>query len=270
MTDAAKKTPQPSPLAYTSGKALMAQGPHVLHEHVSSALEAALGCALPQMEVRFSNVSLTAAIAVASEGDLQSQQPELPTLVNDLKKGIAALTARKKLVRKEILKNVSGVFQPGTVTLILGQPGSGKSSLMKILSGQFPVTKNITVEGEITYNGQSQPLLRDRLPQFVAYVNQRDNHLPSLTVNETLEFAHEFCGGELTRRGEELLSNGTPEENKAALEAANAMFAHYPEIIIEQLGLQNCQDTIVGDAMLRGVSGANVACDCREMIGMST
>ncbi|ETN20088.1 hypothetical protein PPTG_03170 [Phytophthora nicotianae INRA-310] len=94
-----------------------------------------------------------------------------------------------------------------------------------------------------------------RLPQFVAYVSQRDKHYPVLTVKETLEFAHKFCGGELSRRGEELLSKGSPQENLEALEAAKAVFEHYPEVIIEQLGLQNCQDTIVGDAMTRGVSG---------------
>ncbi|KAF1322650.1 Abc transporter g family member 31, partial [Globisporangium splendens] len=155
------------------------------------------------------------------------------------------MLATKNVVRKEILKNVSGVFKPG----------SGKSALMKTLSGRFPVEKNITVEGEITYNGQVQQELKKVLPQFVAYVNQRDKHYPTLTVKETLEYAHTFSGGELTRRGEELLSQGSPEENKAALETAQAMFAHYPEVIIKQLGLQKCQDTIVGDAMLRGVSG---------------
>jgi ABC-type multidrug transport system ATPase subunit len=45
------------------------------------------------------------------------------------------------------------------------------------------------------------------------------------------------------------------EENMVAIETAQAMFKHYPEIVIEQLGLQNCQDTIIGNAMLRGVSG---------------
>ncbi|KAG3235519.1 hypothetical protein PI124_g19450 [Phytophthora idaei] len=33
------------------------------------------------------------------------------------------------------------------------------------------------------------------------------------------------------------------------------MFKHYPDIVIQQLGLNNCQNTIVGDAMTRGVSG---------------
>ncbi|GAB9474811.1 Atp-binding protein, partial [Globisporangium polare] len=239
-----------SAISYESGKTLMAQGPQALHEHVSTKLETALGRTLPQMELRFSNLSVSADIVVTEEDDSKS---ELPTLYNTVK---ASFVSRKKnTVRKEILKNVSGVFKPGTITLILGQPSSGKSSLMKMLSGRFPMTKNLTIEGTMTYNGQTQEKIKKTLPQFVAYTTQRDNHYPVLTVKETLEFAHTFSGGELTRRGEELLSQGTPEENAEAIEAARALFEHYPEVIIEQLGLQDCQNTVVGDAMLRGVSG---------------
>ncbi|GAB9476847.1 hypothetical protein Gpo141_00013905, partial [Globisporangium polare] len=36
-------------LSYESAKTLMAHGPHVLHDHVATKLEAALGRALPQM-----------------------------------------------------------------------------------------------------------------------------------------------------------------------------------------------------------------------------
>ncbi|GAB9476456.1 Atp-binding protein, partial [Globisporangium polare] len=63
-------------LTYESGKALMAYGSHVLHDHLSTKLEAALGRALPQLEVRFSNLSVTADIVVAEEN---SDTPELPT-----------------------------------------------------------------------------------------------------------------------------------------------------------------------------------------------
>ncbi|GAB9467926.1 Atp-binding protein, partial [Globisporangium polare] len=233
-----------------SGKTLMAHGPHALHEYLATKLETALGRALPQMEVRFKNLSVSADIVVVED---DASKTELPTLLNAVKKMIAS--SKKNQVRKEILKNVSGSFRPGTMTLVLGQPSSGKSSLMKILSGRFPMEKNITVEGDITYNGVQQREIKKTLPQFTAYVTQRDKHYPVLTVKETLEFAHAFCGGELSRRDEELLSNGTPEENIAALDAAKAMFEHYPDVIIQQLGLQNCQDTIVGDAMTRGVSG---------------
>ncbi|RLN81533.1 hypothetical protein BBJ28_00019866, partial [Nothophytophthora sp. Chile5] len=237
-------------LGYESGAALMAEGPHVLHDHVATKLETALGRALPQMDVRFSNLSVTADIVMIDDN---RSRHELPTLPNTVMK--AFVGPKKRVVHKEILKNVSGSFKPGTITLLLGQPGSGKSSLMKMLSGRFPIRKNITVEGDITYNDVSREKIVKTLPQFVAYVNQRDKHFATLTVKETLEFAHKFCGGELSRRGEELLSNGTEKENLEALEAAQAMFRHFPEVVIEQLGLQNCQDTIVGDAMMRGISG---------------
>ncbi|GAB9477735.1 Atp-binding protein, partial [Globisporangium polare] len=122
---------------YTSGRALMAHGPHVLHDHVVTKLEAALGRALPQMEVRFKNLSISADVIVAS--DEKQVKTELPTVANELKKILASLVAKTNVVHKDILKNVSGVFKPGTMTLLLGQPSSGKSSLMKILSGRFPM-----------------------------------------------------------------------------------------------------------------------------------
>ncbi|RLN50507.1 hypothetical protein BBJ28_00017468 [Nothophytophthora sp. Chile5] len=245
-----ESSPVAKKLGYESGAALMAEGPHVLHDHIASKMEAAMGRALPQMDVRFRNLSVTADLAVADDSGVKH---ELPTLLNATKKAFSV--SKQQNVRKEILKNVSGVFTPGKITLLLGQPGSGKSSLLKMLSGRFPIEKNITVEGDISFNNVRRETILHRLPQFVAYVNQRDKHYPMLTVKETLEFAHMFCGGELSRKGEVQLSKGSPQENLEALEATKALFAHYPEVIIQQLGLQNCQDTIVGDAMTRGISG---------------
>ena len=239
-------------IQYDNGKTLMAQGPQALHEHVASRMEIALGKALPQIEVRFKDVSVSADVIVNDESDIKV---DLPTLPNELLKSVRSLKAKKHTVKKQILTNVSGVFKPGTITLVLGQPGSGKSSLMKLLSGRFPKEKNVTIEGDITYNGAPANELLRRLPQFVSYVTQRDKHYPSLTVKETLEFAHGCCGGGFSDRDAQHYTNGTPEENKAALDAARAMYKHYPDIVIQQLGLDNCQNTIVGNAMLRGVSG---------------
>ncbi|CAH0514956.1 unnamed protein product [Peronospora belbahrii] len=239
-------------IKYDNGKTLMAQGPQALHDHVASRMEKALGRALPQMEVRFKNISISADIIVKDETNVKV---ELPTLTNELIKSVRALGAKKHTVKKQILKDISGVFKPGTITLVLGQPGSGKSSLMKLLSGRFPMDKNITVEGEVTYNGTNANELVKHLPQFVSYVTQRDKHYPSLTVKETLEFAHVCCGKGSLKRDAQHYTGGTPEENKAALDAARAMFKHYSDIVIQQLGLENCQNTIVGDAMTRGVSG---------------
>ncbi|GMF49649.1 unnamed protein product [Phytophthora fragariaefolia] len=239
-------------IGYGDGKALMARGPSELHEHMASRLERSLGKALPQMEVRFKNVSISADVVVKDKNNLETQLPTLPT---DIMKTLQGLVAKKHTVTKRILRNVSGVLKPGTTTLVLGQPGSGKSSLMKLLSGRFPKDSSVTIEGEVAYNGTPAAELRKCLPQLVSYVPQRDKHYPELTVKETLEFAHAACGAELSERDASHLVNGSPEENSEALKAAQALAEHYPEVVIQQLGLENCQNTIVGDAMLRGVSG---------------
>ncbi|RLN47005.1 hypothetical protein BBJ29_010094, partial [Phytophthora kernoviae] len=180
---------------------------------------------------------------------------ELPTLTNVVKTALLQMSAKRHVVKKDILRNVSGVLRPGTMTLVLGQPESGKSSLLKVLSGRFPATKNVTVEGEVTYNGATQNELCSRLPQLVSYVDQHDKHFPTLTVKETLEFANACTGGKLSKQEEEMYVHGTPEENQAALDVLRATYKHYPDVVIQQLGLENCQNIILGNAMLRGVSG---------------
>ncbi|GAB9474057.1 Atp-binding protein, partial [Globisporangium polare] len=54
-------------ISHESGKTLMAHGPHALHEYVSTSLTSALGRALPQMEVRFKNLSVSADIVVVED-----------------------------------------------------------------------------------------------------------------------------------------------------------------------------------------------------------
>ncbi|KAG2502493.1 hypothetical protein JM18_009716, partial [Phytophthora kernoviae] len=236
-------------IGFESGAALVAKGPEKLHEVMVTNMEASLG-PLPQMDVRFNNLSLSADVVIVED---DGSKHELPTITNTVKKAFAG--PKKRTVRKEILKNVSGVFTAGKITLLLGQPGSGKSALMKMLSGRFPVDKNITVGGDISFNNVPKKQIIDRLPQFVSYVDQRDKHFAPLSVKETLEFAYKVCGGDITKRAEVLTLLRTEKRDVEALEATKAIFANYPDVIIQQLGLQNCQNTIVGDAMIRGVSG---------------
>eukprot|EP00644_Phytophthora_capsici_P015914 jgi/Phyca11/10414/fgenesh1_pm.PHYCAscaffold_49_\ len=234
---------------------MMEHGEAAFYDFVSQQLEPALGRALPQMEVRCKELSLVAEVSVVEQKS-SAATSELPSVYNSLKHIVRKLTATRHVTQRHVLNRVDAVFEPGTITLVLGQPGSGKTSLMKILSGQFPMEKNISVEGEISYNGRTWKELLPKLPQLAAYVPQTDKHFPALSVQETLEFAHACCPEEVaSKRGKELLSNGTVEQNAAAIRTAEALYQNYPDVIVEQLGLQTCRDTVIGNALKRGVSG---------------
>uniref|UniRef100_H3GXR5 ABC transporter domain-containing protein n=1 Tax=Phytophthora ramorum TaxID=164328 RepID=H3GXR5_PHYRM len=211
----------------------MAQGEAAFHDFVAQQLEPALGRQLPQMEVRCKNLSVIAEVPVVKQSS-STTTSELPSVYNSLKH----------------------VWTPCLNRAPSGQPGSGKTSLMKVLSGQFPMEKNITVQGDILYNGRSWTELLPKLPQLAAYVPQTDKHFPALSVQETLEFAHACCTEEVaSRRGKGLLSHGTPEQNETALRTAESLYKNYPDVVVEQLGLQTCRDTVIGNALKRGVSG---------------
>lgn len=53
----------------------------------------------------------------------------------------------KSFGQKEVLKNISASFSPGTTNLIIGASGSGKTTLLKCMVGLYEVTS-----GEVLYD----------------------------------------------------------------------------------------------------------------------
>ncbi|RLN55369.1 hypothetical protein BBP00_00008521 [Phytophthora kernoviae] len=237
----------------TSADALMAGGVFTMNSTLSSVIENALGHSIPGMEVRFRDLELSAEVPMIKSGSL-----EVPTLWSQMRRGInnACFKSNNLTVEKKILRSVSGVFRPARITLVLGQPGSGKSSLMKVLANRFHMDKNIKLNGEVYYNGKDRSEMLRVLPRYVAYANQIDDHYPLMTVQETFEFAHRCCvGKELETWAIKALQTCTPERHEHALEIVTAHHKFAPDLMVRKLGLDNCKDTVVGDAMLRGVSG---------------
>jgi len=84
----------------------------------------------------------------------------------------------------QALRGVSLKAESGKVTCVLGRNGVGKTSLLRALVGQHPVSA-----GTITFEGQDITHLRtvERARRGIAYVPQGREIFPLLTVEENLE-----------------------------------------------------------------------------------
>src|SRR5581483_8812923 len=82
------------------------------------------------------------------------------------------------------LRSVSVTAKPGAVTCILGRNGVGKTSLLRAIVGQRPVSA-----GSILWEGVDITKLSpvERARRGIAYVPQGREIFPLLTVQENLE-----------------------------------------------------------------------------------
>jgi len=134
---------------------------------------------------------------------------------------------------KKILKNVSGYAMPGQTLFIMGASGAGKTSLLNVLSDRISgdavgssLKKNITINDTMQVNDSNFGLIS-------AYVMQDDILFQHFTVREALRFAADLK-----------LANKTDEEKEDRVNK-----------LIEQLGLKATQNTPVGSARRKTISG---------------
>ncbi|KAJ8755325.1 hypothetical protein K2173_019123 [Erythroxylum novogranatense] len=217
-----------------------------------------VGIDMPTIEVRFENLNVDAEAYVGGRA--------LPTFVNfsiNIVEGflntLHILPSRKKHVT--ILKDVSGIIKPSRMALLLGPPSSGKTTLLKALSGKLD--SDLKVAGSVTYNGHG---LDEFIPQrTAAYISQHDLHIGEMTVRETLAFSARCQGvgslqellAELSRR--EKAANIKPDPDIDVYMKAAAREGQESSVVTDYvlkiLGLEICADTMVGDEMIRGISG---------------
>nr|GMC51868.1 ABC transporter G family member 35-like [Ipomoea batatas] len=217
-----------------------------------------VGISLPTVEVRFEHLTV--------EADCHVGDRALPSLLNTARNlgesalGCVGIRLAQK-TKLTILKDVSGIVKPSRMTLLLGPPSSGKTSLLLALAGKLDPT--LKVKGNITYNGHK---LKEFVPQKTsAYISQNDVHVGEMTVKETLDFSAR-CQGVGSRY--ELLTELARREKDAkifpdaeidlymkatAVEGVNESLV--TDYTLRILGLDVCRDTIVGDEMIRGISG---------------
>ncbi|XP_074365240.1 pleiotropic drug resistance protein 1-like [Apium graveolens] len=137
---------------------------------------------MPTIEVRFENLNVEAKAFSGSRA--------LPSFVNfnrSLVEGLLNIfhlfpKNKKKLT---ILEEVSGILKPCRMTLVLGPPSSGKTTLMLALDGKLDPT--LKTSGSVTYNGHT---MKEFVPQsLAAYIRQHDLHIGEMTIRETLAYS---------------------------------------------------------------------------------
>ncbi|KAJ6842230.1 ABC transporter G family member 42-like [Iris pallida] len=217
-----------------------------------------VGIELPTVEVRFEDLTV--------EADCYIGNRALPTLLNAARNiaesalGIFGVSLAKRTTLT-ILRDVSGIVHPSRMTLLLGPPSSGKTTLLLALAGKLDTTLKAT--GEVTYNGYR---LEEFVPQkTAAYISQNDVHVGQMTVKETLDFSAR-CQGvgvrydlltELARR--EKVAGIFPEAEVDLFMKATAMegveSSLQTDYTLRILGLDICADVMVGDDLQRGISG---------------
>lgn len=217
-----------------------------------------VGLALPTVEVRFEDVSAEARVYVGTRA--------LPSLANFTRNIVTDSLLALRLIPDArrpfpILNGCSGALKPGRLTLLLGPPGCGKSTLMQALVGQQD--KAVKVSGLVSFNGH--PLSSFFPARTAAYVPQSDDHIGEMTVRETLDFSARMQGtggrkelvSELERREAEagILPDATMDAMMKAMSLEGHPSTIITDYILQLLGLDVCSDTLVGNDMLRGISG---------------
>lgn len=113
----------------------------------------------------------------------------------------------------------------------MGASGAGKTSLLNLLSDRIEMKKGMTRTGQILLNDELE-LSQQVFSKYASYVMQDDVIFSYFTVREALDFAARLklnCGrDEIDRRVNDL---------------------------IQDLGLQECQDTMVGSTTKKLISG---------------
>uniref|UniRef100_A0A7S3CZZ8 ABC transporter domain-containing protein n=1 Tax=Palpitomonas bilix TaxID=652834 RepID=A0A7S3CZZ8_9EUKA len=134
--------------------------------------------------------------------------------------------------RVEILHHCWGAAKQGELVGIMGASGAGKSTLLNSLSGRLRKAGGMEFQG--TLRDGSHPVKPVDLRQTAAYVRQDDVLLPTLTVRETILFSANL---KLPR------TMSKAEKEKAV------------DHVIDELGLQKCAHTRIGNTEKRGISG---------------
>ncbi|EGG25223.1 hypothetical protein DFA_03471 [Cavenderia fasciculata] len=136
----------------------------------------------------------------------------------------------------DILHQVNTFCKDGEMLLVLGRPGAGCSTLLRVISNQRE--SYVDVKGTVSYGGIPSTKWSKYRGEAI-YTPEEDTHHPTLTVRETLDFTLK-C---------KTPGNRLPDETKRSFR--DKIF----NLLLSMFGIVHQADTLVGNEWVRGLSG---------------
>lgn len=181
-----------------------------------------------KLGVTWSNLTVQAVSADASIHENSLSQHNLPRIVKE---------ARGKPALKTILHGAHGCVKPGEMLLVLGRPGSGCTTLLKMLANRRGGYSSIT--GEVWYGSMDHMAAKHYRGQIVMNTEE-ELFFPTLTVGQTIDFAAQL-------KVPFHLPNGVQSRQDYQREVK--------DFLLESMDISHTEDTKVGNEYVRGVSG---------------
>ncbi|KAH3949707.1 hypothetical protein HBI56_022370 [Parastagonospora nodorum] len=140
---------------------------------------------------------------------------------------------------RTLLDDFTGCVRPGEMLLVLGRPGAGCSTFLKMIGNQRFGFEEIT--GDVTYGGTDAKEMAKKYRSEVLYNPEDDLHYATLKVKETLKFA---------------LKTRTPgKESRKEGESRKSYVQEFLRVVTKLFWIEHTMNTKVGNELIRGVSG---------------
>ncbi|KAF3025191.1 hypothetical protein E8E15_002689 [Penicillium rubens] len=163
----------------------------------------------------------------------------LPRLIKGLFTRGRKGAGRGKPPIRTILEDFTGCVRPGEMLLVLGRPGSGCSTFLKVLGNQRAGYESI--EGNVQYGGTESEKMAKQYRSEVLYNPEDDLHYATLTVRDTLLFA---------------LKSRTPgKASRIPGESRKEYQQTFLSAIAKLFWIEHALGTRVGNELIRGISG---------------
>jgi ATP-binding cassette subfamily G (WHITE) protein 2 (SNQ2) len=135
------------------------------------------------------HVDVSWDMTVQGKADTRRYQPtfldaclDMFGLLSTLRGAIGGLSKSTRADTFNILSDFKGIAKSGTMTLVLGRPGSGCTTFLKVLANYRAGFTDIS--GDVYYNGIPSAEFGEKYNGETAYNQEDDVFLPTLTVKQ--------------------------------------------------------------------------------------